>query len=163
MTTYLSLMWKKMAQSPETLIGAEPAKSWSQQILDWYSDGDFDVEVAAKLEIPVKEFYKNMETNAAFGRLVEYGRTLCEAYWVGMAKKLVKNKSWNSQPWVFVMKNKFNWADKSEQIQGGDQVQLNMDELREQLQRKVGRYIELHQPELKSVEKAIKAVRDDAQ
>jgi hypothetical protein len=82
---------------------------------------------------------------------------------VGMAKKLVKNKSWNSQPWVFVMKNKFNWADKSEQIQGGDQVQLNMDELREQLQRKIGRYIEIHQPELKSVEKTIKAVRDDAQ
>jgi hypothetical protein len=38
-----------------------------------------------------------------------------------------------------------------------------MDELREQLQRKIGRYIEIHQPELKSVEKTIKAVRDDAQ
>jgi hypothetical protein len=143
------------------LIGAEPAKSWSAQILDWYSEGDFDVEVAAKLEIPVKEFYKNMETNAAFGRLVEYGRTLCEAYWVGMAKKLVKNKGWNAQPWVFVMKNKFNWADKSEQMQGGDQVQFNMDELRQQLQSKVKNYIAQYQPELTSVEKSLKVKVDD--
>jgi len=149
-----------MAIDPNKLIGEDPKKSWTQQILDWYAEGDFDVEVAAKLEVPVKEFYKQMESNAAFGRVVEYGRTLCEAYWVGMARKLVKNKGMNAQPWVFVMKNKFNWADKSEQMQAGDSGNLNMDELRARLEREVGKYIKQHQPELGEARKALEAAKD---
>jgi hypothetical protein len=122
--------------------------NWTQDILDWYSVGDFDVEVAAKLKVPLKEFHRQMQENAAFGRLVEYGRTLCQAFWINLAKKNINNKTFNATSWAFVMKNQFNWADKSEQIQGSESGNVNLDELRQRLNKEVGSYLKLHQPEI---------------
>lgn len=137
-------------------------KDWTKDILDWYSAGDFDVEVAAKLKVPVREFHKQMQENAAFGRLVEYGRTLCEAYWVHQAKKNMNNKTFNATSWAFVMKNQFNWADKSEQMQSGDSGNINLDELRQRLNKEVSRYLSQNQPEIADAHaKLVLAVDND--
>lgn len=134
------------------------SRNWADQILDWYRGGDFDVEVAAKLEIPVKEFYQQMTDNATFGRLVDYGRTLCQAYWVGQAKKNLNNKSFNSMPWAFVMKNQFNWADKTEQVGNTDMPQGSLDELRSKLEKEVRAFQKLHAPELREAANGFKVV-----
>lgn len=134
------------------------SRNWADQILDWYREGDFDVEVASKLEIPVKEFYQQMQDNASFARLVEYGRTLCQAYWVGQAKKNLNNKSFNSMPWAFVMKNQFNWADKTEQVGTSDMPQGNLDELKARLAKEVKDFVKLHSPELANARDALKVV-----
>lgn len=135
-------------------------KSWSDEIIHLYSEGNFDVEVASELKVSIREFYRQMEANESFKRLVEYGRTLCEAYWVHQAKKNLNNKTFNSSTWMFVMKNKFNWADKSEQVQSGDNSGANLDELRQQLQSEVKRYLKQYEPELQSTYKELKLVNE---
>lgn len=130
-------------------------RQWAKDILSWYQEGMFDVEVAAKLEIPIKEFYRQMQESAAFGRLVEYGRTLCEAYWVSKARTNLNNKSFNTTPWMFVMKNQFNWADKTEQVSEGSASTMNLDELRQRINKDVARFIKQHSPELTDVKKAM--------
>lgn len=134
-------------------------RNWADEILGYYRQGDFDVEVAAKLEIPIKEFYQQMENSSSFGRLVEYGRTLCQAYWVGQAKKNLNNKSFNSMPWAFVMKNQFNWADKTEQIGSVDMKQGNLDELKAKLEREIKGFLKDHSPELSDSRDALQLVQ----
>lgn len=143
------------------MVGEGRQQTLSERILGWYQDGQFDVEVAANLEIPIREFYRKMDESAAFGRLIEYGRTLCEAYWVAQSRKLMKNKTMNAQPWVFVMKNKFNWADKSEQVETGTHSTANLDEVKQQLTKEIGKFIKQFQPELDEVERGLKLVGSD--
>lgn len=133
-------------------------RDWATQILDMYSEGNFDVEVAAKLNVPVKELYRQMDSNAGFKRLVEHGRTLCEAFWVNQARRNLNNKTFNATTWMFVMKNKFNWADKTEQLTTDAQGNVNVDELRQQLEREVGKYLKQYQPEMTDTRKALQAV-----
>jgi hypothetical protein len=134
--------------------------NWTRDILDWYSAGDFDVEVAAKLKVPLKEFYRQMQENAAFGRLVDYGRTLCQAFWVHQAKRNLNNKTFNATSWAFVMKNQFNWADKSEQIQGSESGNINLDELRMRINREVESYRAANMPEMKAAEAQLRLISD---
>ena len=136
-------------------------KAWAGQILEWYGSGDFDVEVAAKLEVPLKEFYKQMQDSAAFGRLVEYGRTLCESYWVGQAKKNMNNKTFNSATWAFVMKNKFNWADKTEQSTAELNPNMSADEMRQKLLKEAGEFIKQHIPELQNSREFLRVVSSE--
>lgn len=136
-------------------------RDWVEEIKGYYSQGDFDVEVAAKLQIPVKEFYRQMEENAAFGRLVDYGRTLCQAYWVGLAKKNINNKTFNAAPWSFVMKNQFNWADKTEQVGTSDMPQGNLDEMKAKIERELKAFMKDQQPELAVAGKALKLVGNE--
>lgn len=135
-------------------------RNWADEILDWYRGGDFDVEVAAKLEIPLKEFHQKMQDNATFARLIDYGRTLCQAYWVGQAKKNLNNKSFNSMPWAFVMKNQFNWADKTEQVGTSDMPSRTLDELRQEVEKEVRKFKKLHAPELSGTITDLKAVQN---
>lgn len=137
------------------------SRNWADEILDHYRQGDFDVEVAAKLQIPVKEFYRQMEENAAFGRLVDYGRTLCQAFWVGLAKKNINNKTFNAAPWSFVMKNQFNWADKTEQVGSADMPQGNLDEMKAKIERELTAFLKEHKPELAVAGKGLKLVGNE--
>lgn len=136
----------------------QESRNWAERILNWYREGDFDVEVSAKLEIPLKEFYQQMETNATFARLVDYGRTLAQAYWVGQAKKNLNNKTFNAMPWAFVMKNQFNWADKTEQVGGDISKNGNLDELKANLERELKSFLKDHSPEMTEVREALKLV-----
>lgn len=133
-------------------------KNWADEILALYRAGNFDVEVAAELQIPMKEFAQQQNDNAAFGRLVDYGRTLCQAFWVGQARKNLTNKTFNPSVWQFVMKNQFGWADRTEQVGSSDMPQGNLDELRKKLEREVASFVKLHSPELESSIRHLKPV-----
>jgi hypothetical protein len=139
-------------------MSVDSNRNWAEDILGYYREGDFDVEVAAKLEIPIREFHKQMEDNAAFGRLVDYGRTLCQAYWVGQAKKNINNKTFNAMPWAFVMKNQFNWADKTEQVGSSDMKQGNLDELKARIEREVKSFVKTATPELGEAKRSLEIV-----
>ena len=133
--------------------------NWAEEILNWYAEGDFDVEVAARLKVPLREFHKQMNENAAFGRLVDYGRTLCEAFWVGQAKSNLKNKSFNGGTWNFVMKNKFGWAERSEQTSLNEvNPNLNADELRQKITTEALEFLSKYNPEMEEAKKLLKLV-----
>lgn len=123
-------------------------RSWSQNVIDLYTAGGSDAEVAASLRVTIKAFYKQMEDNAAFRELVEFGRTLSQAWWESQFRKNVANKNFNATLLTFYMKNKHGWADKVESSSVSDNVNVNLDELRTRALQEVTRFIKRHQPEL---------------
>lgn len=129
----------------DAVVGS--GRSWAKEIKDLYKEGASDAEVAAHLDVTIKSFYKQIEENAAFKQLVEMGRTLALAYWEGLARHNVKNKTFNSSLYSFYMKNKFQWADKTEMLNTVESS-TNLDELREQVNKEVNRFIKTHTPEL---------------
>lgn len=123
-------------------------KSWSQNVIDLYTQGGSDAEVAASLRVTIKTFYKQMEDNVAFKELVEFGRTLSQAWWESQFRKNVANKNFNATLLTFYMKNKHGWADKVESTATTDNTNVNLDDLRTRALREVTQFIKKHQPEL---------------
>lgn len=134
-------------------------KDWSRLILDDYAMGSSDAEVAAHLNITLKEYLKQINTNSAFASLVDKGRTLCLAFWEGAARKNLGNKLFNTSLWAFYMKNKFGWADRTEQtnVETGS---LNLDELRQRINKQMEEHIKRNTPELTDAQRMLKQLQE---
>lgn len=122
--------------------------SWSREVIALYEEGASDAEVSAHLRVPLKTFYKRMQESAAFASLVDFGRTLSKAYWEGLARRNVNNKNFNSSLFAFYMKNRHGWADKIETSGSTENVNYNVDELREQANKLIEKFIKKNTPEL---------------
>ena len=113
----------------------EVKQHWVEKLRDGYENGYSDVEVCKEIGITTQAFEQMMKENPQFKRLVEYGRTLAQAWWVTHARKSLFNKSFNHQLWAFVMKNRFGWADRSAAEAEVPMTQRSVEELREQVAR----------------------------
>lgn len=129
--------------------------SWAKQLVDLYSAGYSDAEVAAELKITIKEYYKTISDNASFAKLVEYGRTLSQAFWEGQARKNLANKQFNSPLYAFYMKNKFGWADKTESVNTNENTNTDLDSLRQQVNQEVLKFIKRNSPELTDAQRVL--------
>lgn len=129
--------------------------SWSQSVIDLYTNGGSDAEVAAFLRVTIKAFYKQMEDNAAFKELVEFGRTLSQAWWESQFRKNITNKNLNSTLLTFYMKNKHGWADKMDTTQSSDNINVNLDELRTRAVQLTEKFIKSASPELTDAQRAL--------
>ena len=129
-------------------MAEQTTKSWAKDIVDLYSTGCSDAEVAAELKITIKEYYKQISDNQTFATLVEFGRTLSQAWWESQARKNLLNKQMNTPLWSFYMKNKFGWADKTEAINSNENVNTDLDSLRKTVNSQVLEHIKRNSPEL---------------
>ena len=133
-------------QSPVT-----DGKAWAKELINLYSDGYSDAEVAAHMKITVREYHQQINDNAVFSKLVEYGRTLALASWESQARLNVGNKAFNTPLWVFTMKNKYGWADRVETTSSNENVMIDIDALRAKVAKQTSKYVKLNHPELASV------------
>lgn len=133
-------------------------RSWSQNVIDLYTQGGSDAEVAASLRVTIKAFYKQMDDNPAFKELVEFGRTLSQAWWESQFRKNVNNKNFNSTLLTFYMKNKHGWADKVESSQTSDNINVNLDELRLRAMKQVEQFIKKNTPELTDAQRVLQGI-----
>lgn len=140
----------------------DSGKEWAKTLIALYSDGCSDAEVAAELKITIKEYYTQVRDNPAFGKLVEYGRTLSQAFWEGQARKNLTNKTFNTSLWSFFMKNKFGWAEKSESVAQTENLNTNLDALKQQVENEVNRFIKKNSPELTDAKLALMPVKETA-
>lgn len=147
-----------MAHSTDNLVGS--GKAWAEQVIEMYSEGCSDAEVAASLRVPLREYLKQINDNPAFGQLVEFGRTLSQGFWEGLARKNVGNKSFNSPLYAFYMKNRHGWADKVETTSIDDTASTDLDTLRQQVVKDVADFIKLQTPELTDAQRILKAVNE---
>lgn len=122
--------------------------SKARQIIDLYSAGYSDAEVAAELRITIKEYHKTVRDNAAFGKLVELGRTMSQAFWESQARRNLATKGFNSSLYAFYMKNKFNWADKVETTSTNENTNIGLDDLKNQLTTKFREFEKQNTPEV---------------
>ena len=122
--------------------------SKARQIIDLYSVGCSDAEVAAELRITIKEYHKTVKDNAAFGKLVELGRTLSQAFWESQARRNLATKGFNSSLYAFYMKNKFGWADKVETTSTNENTNISLDDLQNQIANKLREFEKRNTPEV---------------
>jgi hypothetical protein len=138
----------------------DSGKDWAKQLIALYSDGCSDAEVAAELKITIKEYYRTIQDNPTFAKLVEYGRTLGQAFWEKQARLNLTNKTFNTSLWSFFMKNKYGWAEKSESVAQNENLNTNLDSLRQQVENEVNRFIKKNQPEITDAKLALTPVKE---
>ena len=106
--------------------------SWPKRLMSLYEEGADDVEVSAALKMSQAQFDAEYANNELFKELVDVGRLISAAWWRGVARKNIFNKNLNTQAWMFVMKNRFGWAEKADTTINGNvpAEQLSLEETR---------------------------------
>ena len=138
-------------------------REWAKRVIALYEAGASDAEVAASERITIKNYYQQIGDNAAFAQLVEFGRTLSQAFWEKQARLNITNKQFNTPLWAFYMKNKFGWADKTESVNVNENNNMDMDTLRTQLSKEVGRFIKQNSPELTDAQRVLKHIGQEVE
>lgn len=106
----------------------------AKRIEEEYAAGADDIEIMAILNLSRADFQRYYDSEPKFKRIVDIGRMKSSAFWRGVARKHLFNKSLNIPVWTFVMKNREGWAEKSEQITNDVPAQQkSLDELRTQI------------------------------
>lgn len=138
-------------------------KTFAKQVVDMYAEGRSDAEVAAELRITIKDYYKQIGESATFAQLVEFGRTLSQAFWESQYRKNLGNKNFNTALLNFYMKNKYGWADKTETTNSNENVNTDLDSLRTQVNAQVERFIKQNTPELTDAKRMLTIVKDNTE
>lgn len=86
-----------------------------QQVNEAYSQGMSDAEVMEILGMSRKQFERRLENDDTFREWIEMGRTLSEAWWMRKGRTSINDNKFNTNLWMFVVKNRFDWAEKVEQ------------------------------------------------
>lgn len=107
------------------------------------------------MHVTIKEYYKQINDNAAFAQLVEFGRTLSQAFWEGQFRKNLTNKQFNTPLLAFYMKNKFGWADKTESVNSNENLNTDLDSLRTQVTKEIAKFIKDNTPELTDAQRLL--------
>lgn len=111
----------------------QPKTDWKAIAL-LYEEGASDVEVAKALNITETGFYSLVEENPAFATFVEKGRTMAKAWWYEQARTGIYAHKFNTTLFNFVLKNRYNWADKLDTNDTTDKDPVSLDQMRGQLQ-----------------------------
>jgi hypothetical protein len=136
-------------------------RSWAKQLIENYKEGFSDAEVAAAMNITIREFHAQLSNNPSFQKLVEFGRTLSLAFWEGLARKNVANKTFNGALYSLYMKNKFGWADKIDTTNNNENTNISLDELKTQVMRDIDRLVSKGHPELTEARKVLQPVTNE--
>lgn len=90
-------------------------KGWEETVAKAYAEGYSDTEVKALLRMTngIWDSLYNDPVESSFRQIVEFGRTLSKAWWIGKARKNIENRQFNAALWYMVMKNQFGWSDKT--------------------------------------------------
>lgn len=147
----MTLWWTRKTVLSTDII---QKKDWAKNIIDMYSGGASDAEVAASCRVTLAEYYNQLNDNPAFGKLAEFGRTLSQAFWEGQFRKNLTNKQFNTSLLAFYMKNKYGWADKTENV-NSDTGSTDLDTLRGQLTKQVAQFLKENTPELTDAQRLL--------
>lgn len=95
-------------------------KGWQDDVLQLYSEGGSDVEIKAMIWRWRKSFSNNlwdrwMEDEPEFWETIKMGRILAECWWNENGRTNLKDRDFSYVGWYMQMKNRYGWADKSEQ------------------------------------------------
>lgn len=108
-------------------------KSTIQKVIDLYSEGGSDVEIARLLGLSLNKFYELVDENASFADVVERGRTFSQAWWYEAGRRGLFADKFNASVYALNMKNRFAWADKVETGDKASSMTVNADEAQAQL------------------------------
>lgn len=108
-------------------------QDWAEVLIREYEEGADDIEVMAALGMSRTDFANFYESSEVFRKLVDIGRMKSSAFLRKIARKNMFNKAMNVPLWIFVMKNREGWAEKTEVTQEMPNSQKSLDEMRTQI------------------------------
>ena len=115
------------------------ALDWPKVLIAEYKDGASDVEVCDALGMSKADFDRKYKDDELFKELVDIGRLASTAWWYRFGRKNLLNKQANTTLWMFNMKNRFGWAEKSEAINSTavPEDQKTLDEMKQDVMAKL--------------------------
>ena len=101
-------------------------KKYCKISFDLLSKGYSKEAVAGRIGISKQCFYEWVQKYEDFGDAVQRGESASQYYWeeLGMRGTLGEIKGFNASSWMFNMKNRFGWTEKSDQSISGQPIQF---------------------------------------
>lgn len=119
------------------------------------ASGMAKVEVCAELGIDYSTFLIWQDKYKKFSASVKRGDKLSEAWWMSKGREALNDPTFNAVLWYMNMRNRHNWADKTE-LRTPDGIDLNVNEMADE------RKAELREIALLRADLALKKRREDA-
>lgn len=104
---------KRPVGRPRTTVKDLP-EGWEQILMDCGQDGGSAVEMRCLLGVGESAWYTLLEDSDDFRRTVKEAQALCEVWWERQGRRMTVEGSGNATVWIFNMKNRFGWRDKTE-------------------------------------------------
>ena len=110
---------------PRTKLSDLPS-DWESIMCLAAQDGASDVELRCLLGIGESAWSTLLEDSEEFCRTVKKAHDLCRVWWERHGRKMTTGQAeGNATVWIFNMKNRFGWADKTNtEITGKDGAAL---------------------------------------
>lgn len=106
------------------------------RVKEAYEQGASDIEICEIMGLTMSKFKQTYETNESFRAVVDLGRIVSQSWWMKQGRTNLKNRNFNTPLWALNMKNRFGWAEKSEQVNqdvGNESVEQMADRLQKML------------------------------
>lgn len=104
---------KRPVGRPRTTLNDLP-DNWEEIITTLSQEGASNVEIMCMLGIQRSAFKTLKKDFPEFCAAVKRGKLLCEAWWERRGRDMAMGADGNPTVWIFNMKNRFEWRDKSE-------------------------------------------------
>lgn len=116
---------------------------WKKQIISEYSEGASDVEIKAMFVVWLDSLSNDLWDRwlleePIFSETIKKGRQLSAGWWQRSGRKNLTTKDFSYTGWYMNMKNRFGWADKTEQNINQKtkvEVELTDEELKKEIKR----------------------------
>jgi hypothetical protein len=128
-------------------------KAWINDLKDAYLQGASDVEICKILKMTQREFDSYYEKSPNFKEMVDIGRMMAKAWWYEQGRRNIENTKFNTTLWSFNMKNRYGWADKTENTSvDADFEDMDLSKLEQMLRKKAPSVLRLIKPTMTDAE-----------
>lgn len=87
---------------------------YCQEIIDFMAEGYSKEAFAGEIDVYVDAIYRWIKKYKAFSKAVKKAEAKCRLHWEELGHDMVVAGQGNATVWIFNMKNRFNWRDRSE-------------------------------------------------
>lgn len=111
-------------------------KACCDRVIELGRMGYHHEEMASELGVTRKTLHNWRQSHEAFNDAMELANTHSIAYWAGIPRKMILGEveNVNATTWIFTMKNKAGWVDRTEtSVQQETTVDISIEDLVEQL------------------------------
>lgn len=123
-------MEKNKGGRPKITLDKLP-KGWKENMLALAAEGGSELEcrVSCLDNISHETWERLIKEEPEFSETVKRCRALCEQWWLRLGREGSAGKQ-DIQPttWIFNMKNRFGWTDRTDHTTAGDKMTLVVDE-----------------------------------